>query len=99
MNGVKSVEPVIDAVKRDSTRLVADRVSKAYAGIPVLRSVSLHVEAGEILGIAGENGAGKSTTLKVLGGIVRPDSGTLTLDANPYAPQGYATSPTREWQS
>ncbi|MFM0306523.1 sugar ABC transporter ATP-binding protein [Paraburkholderia sp. RL17-383-BIF-A] len=92
MNGVKSVEPVIDAVKRDSTRLVADRVSKAYAGIPVLRSVSLHVEAGEILGIAGENGAGKSTTLKVLGGIVRPDSGTLTLDANPYAPQGYRAS-------
>lgn len=92
MNDVKSAERVIDAVKREPTRLIADRVSKAYAGIPVLKSVSLRIEAGEILGIAGENGAGKSTTLKVLSGIVRPDSGTLTLDDNPYVPQGYGAS-------
>lgn len=92
MNNVKPHEPVIDAVKRKPTRLTADRISKAYAGIPVLKSVSLHVEAGEILGIAGENGAGKSTTLKVLSGIVQPDSGTLTVEDSQYAPQGYGAS-------
>jgi ribose transport system ATP-binding protein len=92
MNDVKSAEPLIDLVKREPPRLIANRISKAYAGIPVLKSVSLRVETGEIVGIAGENGAGKSTTLKVLSGIVRPDSGMLTLDDNPYVPQGYGAS-------
>ncbi|MFM0565258.1 sugar ABC transporter ATP-binding protein [Paraburkholderia sediminicola] len=92
MSDVSSVEPVVDAVKRRPARLIVDSVCKAYAGIPVLKSVSLHVEAGEILGIAGENGAGKSTTLKLLCGVVRPDSGTLTLHGKRYAPRGYDAS-------
>jgi ribose transport system ATP-binding protein len=89
MNDIKSAEAIAAVAQSRPARLVADSVSKSYSGVPVLKSVNLRVEAGEILGIAGENGAGKSTTLKMLSGIVQPDSGTLTLDGNPYAPQGY----------
>jgi ribose transport system ATP-binding protein len=89
MNDIQSATTVLDRVTQRPARLTVDRVCKAYAGIPVLKSVSLRVEAGEILGIAGENGAGKSTTLKVLSGIVRPDSGALVLDSAAFAPQGY----------
>ena len=42
--------------------------------------VDLHVERGEILVLLGQNGAGKSTTLRCLGGILRPDSGLIELD-------------------
>ena len=71
-------------------RLVVEGVSKAYGGVSVLKSVSLEVRPSEILGIAGENGAGKSTMLRIISGIGRPDSGTLRLDGNPFAPTGYA---------
>ena len=73
-------------------RLVVEGVGKAYGGVPVLKSVSLEVRPSEILGIAGENGAGKSTMLRIISGIVRPDSGTLLLDGNPFAPAGYAAA-------
>jgi ribose transport system ATP-binding protein len=89
MTDVKSFQADIEASGRQRARLVIDGISKSYAGIPVLKSVSLRVKAGEVLGIAGENGAGKSTTLKVIGGIVQPDAGSLTLDRRPYAPRGY----------
>lgn len=42
--------------------------------------ISLSVKPGEVLGILGGNGAGKSTTLKVIGGILRPTSGNITVD-------------------
>jgi ribose transport system ATP-binding protein len=89
MNDIESAEAVASAIQNGTARLVADSVSKSYAGVPVLKSVSLRIDAGEILGIAGENGAGKSTTLKLLSGIVQPDSGSLSLDGSPFAPHGY----------
>jgi ribose transport system ATP-binding protein len=92
MNDIKSAEAVASVVGSRPARLVAENVSKSYAGVAVLKSVNLRVEAGEILGIAGENGAGKSTTLKMLSGIVQPDAGTLTLDGQPYAPNGYGAA-------
>jgi len=73
-------------------RLVVDGVGKAYGGVPVLKSVSLEIRPSEILGIAGENGAGKSTMLRIVSGIVRPDTGTLRLDGKPFAPVGYAAA-------
>jgi len=47
---------------------------------PALRNVSLTVHAGEMLGVAGSSGAGKSTLLAVLGGLVRPSSGSVSVD-------------------
>ena len=42
--------------------LEMDRVSKAFLGVPVLHQVSLSLDEGEVLGVVGENGAGKSTS-------------------------------------
>ncbi len=59
--------------------LGAANISHAYGNDIVLEGCSIAVEAGERIGLVGRNGAGKSTLLKALGGILSPDSGTITL--------------------
>lgn len=54
-------------------------ISHAYGNDVVLENCSISVEPGERVGLVGRNGAGKSTLLKALGGILLPDSGTVTL--------------------
>jgi branched-chain amino acid transport system ATP-binding protein len=61
--------------------LTLDRVNCYYGGAHVLRDVSLEIAAGEVLGLLGRNGAGKTTTLRTIMGLVRPRSGSITLDA------------------
>lgn len=51
-----------------------------YGNVPVLRDVSLGVQAGEILLVVGDNGAGKSTLLRTIGGLLRPYQGSIRLD-------------------
>jgi ABC-2 type transport system ATP-binding protein len=58
---------------------VFDKLSKSYGGHQVLRDVSFEVRPGRVTGLLGPNGAGKSTTLRCLLGLVRPDSGTVTV--------------------
>jgi ABC-type dipeptide/oligopeptide/nickel transport system ATPase subunit len=47
----------------------------------ILKNVSFEVEAGEILGICGESGGGKSTLAKVIAGLIKPDNGKITLNS------------------
>lgn len=54
-------------------------ISKTYGGVRVVSNVELTVSAGKVLVIAGENGAGKTTALRVLAGLVRPDSGEVEV--------------------
>ncbi len=59
--------------------LFLDNVSAGYGSIAALRSISLHVEAGEMVALVGVNGAGKSTTLLTIAGILTPTSGGITF--------------------
>lgn len=59
-------------------------LTKRYDDVPVVQKVSLHCEPGTITGFLGANGAGKSTTLKMMVGLVRPDAGTATIDGRPF---------------
>lgn len=59
-------------------------LTKRYKGVPVVRDVSLRCDPGTITGFLGANGAGKSTTLKMIVGLVRPDRGTSTIDGRPF---------------
>ena len=61
-------------------------LDKSFFGVPVLRDVSFTLARGRVLGLVGENGSGKSTTMNILGGVHRPDGGTLAFDGAPYAP-------------
>ena len=61
--------------------LLMQGVSKAFGRVRVLEGVDLAIRRGEVHALLGENGAGKSTLMKVLFGIVRPDAGTVTIDA------------------
>jgi simple sugar transport system ATP-binding protein len=58
-------------------------VSKRFAGVHALDDVSLLVRRGEIHCLAGENGSGKSTIIKIMSGVYQPDEGELLIDGQP----------------
>ena len=59
--------------------LKIEGLSKAFGGLKAVNEVSFHVDEGEIVGLIGPNGSGKTTTLNLLTGFLRPDSGTITF--------------------
>lgn len=59
-----------------------EQLTKYYAGRTVLDHICLTVQAGEIVALMGGNGAGKSTTLNILLGLVRPDGGSVTISGH-----------------
>ena len=65
---------------KDAILLGATDLCKRFPGVVALHKVSLHVRAGEVHALMGENGAGKSTMMKILAGSYIPDEGTLTLN-------------------
>lgn len=58
-------------------------VSKAFPGVQALNDVQFEMRAGEVHALLGENGAGKSTTIKIISGVYRPDSGELRFEGKP----------------
>jgi branched-chain amino acid transport system ATP-binding protein len=60
--------------------LVIENLSVHYGAIKALHGLSVEVEPGEIVTLIGANGAGKSTTLRAVSGLVRPSGGTIKFD-------------------
>jgi branched-chain amino acid transport system ATP-binding protein len=60
--------------------LTLDSVDVFYGGIHALRGISITVNAGEVVTLIGANGAGKSTTLRAITGLLRPKTGSITFD-------------------
>ena len=58
---------------------------KAFGGVLVLKGVSLSLAPGSVTALAGENGAGKSTMMKIASGQLRPDSGDVLVEGAPLA--------------
>lgn len=60
--------------------LAAHGITKSYGEIRALRGADLEVEAGQIVSLLGRNGAGKSTFLSIVAGLIEPDEGTVEID-------------------
>ena len=61
-------------------------LTKAYPGVVANKDVSFDIGKGEVHAMLGENGAGKSTLVKTIYGLVKPDSGTMTLEGRAFQP-------------
>jgi ABC-type sugar transport system ATPase subunit len=59
--------------------LDASAIEKSFGVVRVLHDVSVRVAPGEVRALLGENGAGKSTLIRIIAGVIQPDSGTLTV--------------------
>lgn len=64
-------------------------IQKSFSGQKALENLTLEIKAGEIYGLLGANGAGKSTTLNLLLSFLTPDSGTISMGQNTQSAIGY----------
>ena len=65
----------------NASRLCANHLMKSYNGRVVVRDVSLEVASGEVIGLLGRNGAGKTTCFYMIAGLVATDGGSIELDS------------------
>ena len=68
-----------------SNRLEVSELAKAYKKRQVVKSVSMHVKGGEIVGLLGPNGAGKTTCFYMIVGLIENDSGVIRLNQQPIS--------------
>src|SRR5215211_2941242 len=71
-----------------NTAIETDQLVKRYGAVTAVDAVSLRVAKGEIYGFLGLNGAGKTTTIRALLGMIRPNSGVVSLFGEPIGPNG-----------
>lgn len=67
-----------------------ENLSKRYGNVQALDDLSLTLESGKIIGLLGPNGSGKTTLIKIINGLLTPDSGTVTINGNAPGPQSKA---------
>jgi simple sugar transport system ATP-binding protein len=86
-DGRVAAETIVGPTSADDDVLRVEHLAKGFGPITALRDINLHLRKGEVLGLLGDNGAGKSTLIKILSGFHKPDSGTMWLKGEPYAPR------------
>ena len=64
--------------------ITVDHVTRRFGGRTAVEDVSFDVRAGEVFGLLGPNGAGKTTTLRMLGGLIPPTTGIVSIDRQPF---------------
>src|ERR1700755_321074 len=72
--------PARSRVGEPGPGLVATRIGKSFNKRPVVRSVTLSVKRGEVVGLLGPNGAGKTTCFYMISGLIPADAGTIEVD-------------------
>jgi len=73
---------------QEAVALELDGVEKRFGQVDVLRGASMTVRPGEVVGLVGENGAGKTTILRIIVGLLRPDAGSVRFSGSfGYCPQ------------
>lgn len=86
MDAVVTADPVVTSAPAVRIR----NLTKSHGGPPVLNGVGLDLFPGEILGLVGENGVGKSTFMRILAGEYPADSGEMVIDGEVYQPRNPA---------
>jgi ABC-type sugar transport system ATPase subunit len=76
---------MVDVATAHDAMIRLDHVVKRFGGVTAVNDVSFGIARGEIHAVVGENGAGKSTIMKMLAGVHQPDSGTIILRGEPVA--------------
>jgi len=71
------------STKATNALLSAERISKSFGAVVALQDATLHLPAGEITGLVGDNGAGKSALIKIISGVFTPDSGLIEFLGKP----------------
>lgn len=77
---MSGVTAAVEVPARHPAQLRVDDVSVSFGGVHALNGVAFTAEAGSIVGLIGANGSGKTTTLDVVSGLVKPASGSVWLD-------------------
>ena len=62
--------------------LSCNNLTKCFPGVVAVNNISLSIESGKIIGLLGPNGSGKTTFIKMINGLLQPDSGSLTVCGN-----------------
>ena len=78
---VRRLPSIPTAVATSEPILALSGITKTFPGVRALSDVSLALYPGQVTALVGENGAGKSTIVKILTGIYQPTEGTISVDA------------------
>ena len=71
----------IEITERSGIKMISlQHVSKSFGKQKILQDINLEVEKGEIIGLLGPNGAGKTTLIRLMNGVIKPDSGKIFID-------------------
>ena len=70
-------------------KLVIEELNKSFNNKHVLKGINLTINSGQIFGYLGRNGAGKTTSMRILMDVFEADTGSITIDGNTFKPTDY----------